>query len=158
MREHWTELGLPKDFNLILDSDIEKLRKINNDRKKYFLGERKHFLTEWVIVGLADDADNLREQYKLAKKRYKDAKSGFKSLNGSQVDDERSEKWAETWFGICLKEFPDLNYPATMPANIEFRPPYELVLVHLSALYDYDEEYMKKKITYSRSLRNKAKS
>jgi hypothetical protein len=157
LKEHWSKLGLPKNFNLLLDSDIEKIRKLNIDRKKWFLGSRKQLLNEWAIIGLADEAENLRKRYQSAKKRYKEAKKSYESLNKRPKDDEWHKNWSEKWLEISLDEFPGLYIPSILPENIEFRPAYELALTQLAGFYNYDEEYMKKKITRSRKLKLNSK-
>lgn len=147
LKEHWAELGLPKDFSLLTQTDLDEIRQYNVDRKRWLIGDKKHLLSDWRLEGLADEADNLRKQYKIAKTQYKELKRSFELLNKSAS----REDWLEKWIDLRMEEFPTLNF---MPLDlIEEKRPFELSIIHLADFYGYDEETMRKKITHSRNLK-----
>lgn len=147
-KEDWEKLGLPNDFNIIIDDDLEKIRQYNLDRKKWFLGDKKQLLN---LETLGDDADKLRIRYKEAKSFFIEYKRSFNLINPRSTDEELKEKWVD----IQIEKFPDLHFKAL--DLIESLRPYELALTHLAEIYDYDEESMRKKVTQSRKLKKNQK-
>jgi hypothetical protein len=147
LKEHWQKLGLPDDFNLITEPELESVKKYNTDRKKWFLVDRKQLLN---MDTLADEADNLRKQYRDAKAVFLEYKGSFDLLNPNASDEE----WEDKWIDIRLEKFPTLHYKALDSINQGYRP-FELVLIHLAEIYGYDEESMRKKITTARKLKRK---
>jgi hypothetical protein len=144
LREHWTNLGLPKDFNIVTAAELEAARKHHRDMKRWFLGDRKKLLR---VEALADDVDFLRGIYKAARLRYQECKKSYGTLNRRAGVNEWEEKWTE----ICMEEFPAV--PRFMRGQIGSRPPHELVYSHLGRLYGMSEEGIRKKLTISRKLK-----
>lgn len=147
LKEHWTKLGLPNDFSLLTQTDLDEIRQHNVDTKRWYTGDKKQLLNDWRLEGLADEADNLREQYENAKTRYEEAKSAFELLNRRAS----REDWWEKWIDLRMEEFPTLNYKAL--DLIEVKRPFELAIVHLADLFGYSEETIRKKITQSRDMK-----
>ncbi len=144
LKERWEELGLSSGFDLITQDQLDEVRKYDLGRKRWFLGDKRQFLN---IETLADEADNLRNQFKVAKTRCEEIKRGFKLLNRNAS----REDWWSKWIELRPEEFPKLNYRAL--DLVEEKPPFELVIIHLADLYDYNEETIRRKITQSRNLR-----
>lgn len=147
LKEHWTELGLPRNFSLLTQTDLDEIRKYNVDRKRWFLGDKKQLLNDLRFERLADEDGELKKQYKTAKVRYIEAKRSFESLNRNAS----REDWLEKWFDLRMEEFPTLSYKAL--DLIEEKRPFELAIIHLADLFGYDEETMRRKITQSRNFR-----
>ena len=147
LKDHWAKLGLPGDFSLLTQSDLDEIRQYNVDRKRWFIGDKKQLLNDWRLEGLADEADNLRGQYKIAKSRYKELKHSFELI----YKRASREDWLEKWIDWQIEEFSALNCKAL--DLIEEKPPFELAIVHLADLFGYDAETMRKKITESRKLK-----
>ncbi len=145
MKEHWKNLGLPDDFNLITQEQLDEVRKYDLGRKRWFLGDKKQFLN---MNTLADEADNLRKQYGKAKKDYFVLKASFERINRNS-----KEKWIDKWIEIRFEDFPMLNSAAL--DVIENYRAFELTAIHLGDKYGYDEESMRKKIASSRKLNRK---
>ena len=144
LKEHWGNLGLPDNFDLMTEDELDPIRKAYTNRKRWFLGDKKQMLN---MATLADMADDLRRQYKIARTRYKKCKSSFFTLNPNGND----RKWQDQWAHICSAEFPALHPRATK--EIEHSAPFELVNIHLAANYDYDEETIRKKLAEARRMR-----
>jgi hypothetical protein len=148
LREHWEELGLGKDFNLITASELEQAQKFYLDRRRWFLGDRKQLLTEENFRQLADQSESLRKHYKELKYKYKELKRSYKSLNGGS-----EEGWVDKCEELRQDKFPELLVGNTQ--EFETLAPFELANKHLALMYGYDEEVMRKKITQSRKSRKK---
>lgn len=146
LQKHWEELGLPKEFNLITESELDSVRQYNLDRKKWFLGNKKQLLN---IETLVEEADSLRIRYSEAKKIHNKYKDGFYLLNKNAKNE-----WKDKWIDIQIEEFQTLNYKALN--SIEDFRPFELALIHLAEVYGYDEESMRKKITKARKQKLKS--
>lgn len=144
LKDRWNNLGLPEDFDLIMDDELDPIRKDHVSRKRWFLGNKKQMLN---MAKLPDLAKQLREQYRRAKARYKECKKSFFTLSPSSTE----EQWQIQWANVCQTEFPSLHSKAIN--EIEHHPPFELVNIHLAEVYDYDEETMRKKITKARSMK-----
>lgn len=144
LKDHWEGLGLPDDFNLVTESELEMVRKYNLDRKKWFLGDKKQLLN---MATLADEAGALKAEFKRAKTRHAECKESFYKLSPHATEEE----WKEKWVDIYLAEFPKLHYKAL--DDIENHPPFELVSIHLSEIFGYDDEVMRKKITTARKMK-----
>lgn len=144
LEEHWKELGLPKDFDLITPNQLDEVRKNNLGTKRWFLGDKKQLLN---ITTLADDADYLRKEYQKAKTKYFQYRSSFYSLNKNASKEEWQDKWLDSRFEF----FPNLNNKAL--DLIEEFSPFELARIHLAVIYGYSEERMKIKISESRKLK-----
>lgn len=153
LNKHWENLGLQKDFNIILNSEVDEIREYNTNKKKYYLGDKKQLLTEEKFLGLADAAEELRIKYSEAKSTYFKLKDEFfdpkKNIhyNKNISDFKRKEQWLDQIYHY----FPDLIIESL--ELIEKRPPAELARIHLSAFYGYDEETMRTKIKNSRRLK-----
>lgn len=152
LKEHWAELGLPKDFSLLTQSDLEEIQRYNIDIKRWFLGDKKQLLNDWRLEGLADEAENLRKQYSELKGTYKKFKNSFELLNRRSTNEE----WLEKWKDIQISDYPTLNFKA-MGLVEEYRP-FELALIHLADFFGYDEETIRKKIILSRKLKKQRQS
>lgn len=147
VEEHWKKLGLPDDFELVTQDQLDEVRKYDLGRKRWFLGDKKQLLTEAIIRELADEADRLRELYKIAKVRYLSLKTSFFDLNRNG----KNAEWQEKWMELVVEEFPNL-FSASSDKLEELRP-FELACNHLANIFDYDDESMKKKIAISRKIR-----
>jgi len=152
LKEHWGELGLPKDFSLLTQSDLEEIQRYYTDRKRWFLGDKKQLLNDWRLEGLADEAEDLRKQYSELKGNYKKLKSSFELLNRRSSNDE----WLEKWKDIQISDYSTLNFKA-MDLVEEYRP-FELALIHLANFFDYDEETIRKKVNLSRKMKKQRQS
>lgn len=152
LKEYWGELGLPKDFSLLTQSDLEEIHKYNIDRKRWFLGDKKQLLNDWRLEGLADEAEDLRKQYSELKKNYGKLKSSFKLVNRGST----AEEWLEKWKDIQLSDYSTLNFKA-MDLVEEYRP-FELALIHLADFFGYDEETIRKKVNLSRKMKKQRQS
>lgn len=144
LKEHWEELGLSSDFDLITQDQLDEVRKYDLGRKRWFLGDKRQLLN---IETLADEADNLRKQFNVARNRCKEIKHSFKMLQRNASQEDQWNKWIE----MRTEEFPQLSYAAL--DSIEEKPPFELAIIHLAYLYGYDEETIRRKITQSRKVR-----
>jgi predicted DNA-binding protein (UPF0251 family) len=143
LADHWRELGLPADFNIMTEAELDSMRKHNIDRKRWFLGDRKQLLN---INTLAKEADSLKAQYRSAKSRYVDCEKSFFTLKPNATADEWDARWTEIW----TEEFPTLRKCAI--DEIKHLAPYQLANMQLGEIYDYDEEVIRKKVTQSRKL------
>ncbi len=146
MKTKWKQLNLPSDFNLMGKEDLEMVKKYTLGWKRWFLGDKKKRLR---LNQLADEADNLRKEYRDVKKKYREHKKSFFLLKKTAPEKE----WQDYWINFCAENFSELNSEAIAPLAVEEFPPFELVHIHLADVYDYDKETMKKKIAASRKLK-----
>ncbi len=148
LKSHWEQLGLPKDFDLVSEDELDDVRRRDTNVKRWFLGDKKQFLN---INTLADEAKSLLLQYKNAKKIHAEHKKSFYLINRSTTQSQ----WEDYWFDIQNEKFSELHFEAfnELETNPKVRP-FELVQIHLSNVYDYNRDSIRQKITESKKLKN----
>jgi hypothetical protein len=145
LKEHWENLNLPKNFNLITNAEIDRYRESYIDQRRLFLGDKKQLLTPDKFQNLANEAEELRLMYSKEKHIYLNAQKEFHAANKGVPKTLREKQWSEFKF----EKFPHLNVQALKV--IETRPPSELARIHLADFYGYEEHAMRKLILKSRN-------
>lgn len=139
LREHWAQLGLPKDFSLITNDELDQIRQYYTDRRRWQLGDKRQMLN-WGVGVLPDEYEILMKHYSEVKKEYLQLKKSFEILRRRST----YEDWKAEWREICLSEFSNFNSRSLQ--EIEDKRPFELALIHLADHYGVNEETIRKKI------------
>lgn len=142
LRDHWKSLGLPDDFTLLAESELQKYDRQIEDLRKVYVGDKRPKLTEEQLSRLVKQYQVLRHEYGEARRFHNQTRDAFFKSNITLKD--KDEAWRKAWSSMAPEQFPFLR-----PECLDLLPdlnyqPYELARRHLARLYRYGEEYMVK--------------
>ena len=155
LREYWDKIGKSqKNFTLLPNTELKDIERLFSDTdfqlikglqaineefsiyRKGALSNRKVWLNNpEAIAKLPSDYEQLKIQYKEAKREYKLEYEAFKRINPRSNND----KWIQHWEAVYDEKFPNVyqmelpNYSAS-----------ELAYRQLADIFDFSFEYMKK--------------
>lgn len=110
LKEHWQSLGLPEDFTISpseeLNEDFRRIEVQFESLKQQFLGNKRARLTEERLANLANEYEQLRSAYGVAKDFYNQSRRAFFSGRRNRTEDE----WKEEWMSLGSRMFTELHY------------------------------------------------
>jgi len=167
LREHWEELGMPKDFSLVPDNNLSEIVKsfpesellllkfLENTNQEFSayrksaFTDRKAWLTPEAQANLPNEYDNLRLQYKDIIKECKIEHEAFFRINRRATFDD----WKKHWQEFCDEKFPDLS----LTNEVENYTASQLAYRNLANIFGFSPDYMEKIIRNAkRKLQSKS--
>lgn len=140
-KERWKSLGIPDDFTLLPESELQKYDRQIEDLRKIFVGDKRPKLTEEQLSQLIEQYQILRNEYQAARRFHNQARETFFKSNITARDKDGA--WRKAWSSMASDMFPSLNVECLeLLADLNHLP-YELATRHLARLYRYSFEYMR---------------
>lgn len=151
LKDHWRSLGLPEDYTLtpsvIFTDALQGVDDQFKALREELRGNKRVRLTAEARANLANEHEELRAAYEVAKDHYKQTNKAFFLGKRNRTLDE----WEEEWRVLGSRLFPDLFYGCLNEINSY--QPFELAHMHLADFYGYSPQYMVKLVTQSSNLK-----
>jgi hypothetical protein len=156
LKEHWKSLGMPDDFALLPESELQKYDRQMEDLRKIYVGEKRPKLTREQLSQLVELYQTLRSEYQAARRFHNQARETFFKSNITARDKDGA--WRKAWSSMASDMFPSLNAECLdLLADLNYLP-YELATRHLAHLYRYSFEYMRNLLKSPKRVRRKKKA
>ncbi|MET0649835.1 MAG: hypothetical protein ABW208_24760 [Pyrinomonadaceae bacterium] len=147
LREHWSAIGLPRDFDLMSRWERHSYGKQLEEVRNIFIGAKKPPISEEELRTLPKQYDELRLEYRKAKKYHDETRELFFAARN------RNDKnaWRTRWEQDGMTLFPNLFYVSLIMICDGNYQPRELAYQHLAYKYRHSPEYIRKLISSAAS-------